>query len=188
MTTKRKEVKKTQEKENYSQDQCPVLNTLAQQRMKCQDPDTKKSPQEVLEEEQEKYEDQVQGFMGDQSGLFSSVGRSLIFGIIGTIWVITYVDGKLNIPNKWLLYSLIISLFYLLADVCHYFSDTISYQKESKKILTYNTIPELKIKLREGLTKVNRRSVTFVIIKFVILFVTAIVFGVGLFFKIKLNH
>ena len=190
MTTKKQESeenKKTQKEKRKSEyksqtAQIPVPLQNVKPQNSSDQPTTPKS--EDLEKEKEKMEDMVQGFMGSQSGLFSSVSRTLIFGIIGTIWVITYSEHKLTVPNNWLLVSLVMSLLYLLADVGHYFLDAMSYQEETKRISGYKSSEELKANLKDGLAKINGRSVNFIKIKMVLLISTAIIFVIGLFLQL----
>lgn len=180
MTTKGKEANKPpKSKKKESQDKFQTEH-LAPQDQHQNTLDLPTVPnKKTLEEEKEELENMVQSFMGEQSGLFSSVSRTLIFGIIGTIWVISYSEKGVTIPNKYLLYSLAMSLFYLFADVCHYFWDAMSYQDESKKIWGYKTSEELDTELRKGLTKINKRSVNFIKVKWLGLILTAILFTIG---------
>lgn len=185
MTTKEKEVSKNpKEKKNVIQDQSlesssrnPPIKRPTQPANPAIDP---------LKDEKDKNESLIQKFMSSQSSNFSSVSRTLMFGIIGTIWVLTYSDGNLEIPNIWLLISLIMSLIYFLADIGHYFLDTMSYQEESKKVWDYSSPKEIEDNVREGLTKINERSVNFIKIKFALLILTAIIFGIGLFLQISM--
>ena len=62
-----------------------------------------------------------QNEMSDLTSNFSTVARTLMFGIIGTIWIITYTDEGLNFSNPWLFAALSLCLFYFLVDVIHYF-------------------------------------------------------------------
>lgn len=190
MTTKEKEVNKPpKSKKRESQDKSQTEHVLAPQDQHQNTQDLLTAPNnKTLEEQKEERENMVQRFMGDQSGLFSSVSRTLIFGIIGTIWVITYSDNGVNVPNKYLLLSLGMSLVYLLADVSHYYWDTMSYQKESKKIWRYNTSEELDSELRRGLTKINKRSVNFIRIKWWGLILTALLFSYGLFLQLTASN
>lgn len=187
MTKKEKEVNKNpKEKKGKIQDQCP--KSLSQN-PPITHPTQLVSPEnDSLKEEKDKNESLIQQFMSSQSSHFSSVSRTLMFGIIGTIWVLTYSDGNLAIPNIWLLLSLIMSLFYFLADIGHYFLDTMSYQNESKKVWDYKSSQEIEDKVRNGLTKINERSVRFIKIKFVLLILTAIIFGIGLFLQIRCTN
>lgn len=132
-------------------------------------------------EKREELENLAQQFMNAQSGNFSSVARKLIFGIIGTIWVITYTDGKLFIPNCWLLSSLLFGLLYLFIDVTQYYFYTMNYQNETKKLSKYPLEEDPKSKFDEAMKRINHRGIIIIKCKFFALLITAILFGVGLF-------
>ena len=53
--------------------------------------------------------DECQGFHYSQSSKFSSLARSLVLGVIGTIWVISYTHNGFVLATNWLLASLISS-------------------------------------------------------------------------------
>lgn len=154
-----------------------------------------KDHQEVLQpkddsfkENKEKLQTETQKYMYDQSSKFSSVSRSLIFGIIGTIWVITYSEGILNIPNYSLLISLIFGLLYMLTDVFHYFLDSVSYHNEIYDLDDYKKQEDLDKIHEPRMDKISKRSFLFLIIKFVILIITAVLFTAGLIAKIYMEN
>ena len=105
--------------------------------------------------------DETQKYMYQQSSKFSSVSRSLILGIIGTIWVLTYTEGKLRVPNNWLLYGLIGGLLFLLVDVIHYFWDSMSYQRELYRLDNYKSQDELNENHENIMDYINKRSNSF---------------------------
>ena len=124
-----------------------------------------KRPEEKIKE----LQDETQGFMYKQSSNFSSVSRSLVLGIIGTDWFLTYIDGKLRIPNLYLFNSLLLGLMFLFVDVIHYFWDAVSYQKELYRLDKYETEQDLKNKHEPEMDKINKRSHKFIVAKFVLL-------------------
>ena len=126
--------------------------------------------------------------MYQQSSKFSSVSRSLVLGIIGTIWVLTYVDGNLLIPNGWMLSSLVAGLIFLLTDVIHYFWDSMSYHCEAYKLDTYNNQQDLDKKHEPRMDRINKRSHWFIVAKFCILMVASILFAIGLSLKTSLVY
>lgn len=140
----------------------------------------KQRKDKTFEENREKLQKETQKYKYDQSSKFSSVSRSLIFGIIGTIWVITYSDGNMHIPNWALLFSLLAGLLYLFSDVVHYYSDSISYEKEQNQLDYYKKQEELDNIHEPIMDRINRRSNFFIHFKFAILIVCAIFFIVGL--------
>ena len=131
--------------------------------------------------------DETQKYMYQQSSKFSSVSRSLILGIIGTIWVLTYTEGKLRVPNNWLLYGLIGGLLFLLVDVIHYFWDSMSYQRELYRLDKYKSQDELNENHENIMDYINKRSNSFLVAKFFILIISSGLFTYGLYLKITLN-
>lgn len=144
------------------------------------------SKKDEFEKRRQELLDETQRYMYQQSSKFSSVSRSLVLGIIGTIWVLTYVDGNLCIPNRWLLSSLITGLVFLLTDVIHYFWDSMSYHIESYKLDSYQTLLDIDRKHEPKMDEINKRSHWFIVAKFCILIIAAILFGIGLSLKIAL--
>lgn len=135
-----------------------------------------KRPEEKIKE----LQDETQGFMYKQSSNFSSVSRSLVLGIIGTDWFLTYIDGKLRIPNLYLFNSLLLGLMFLFVDVIHYFLDAVSYQKELYRLDKYETEQDLKNKHEPEMDKINKRSHKFIVAKFVLLVFASTLFFFGL--------
>ena len=134
----------------------------------------------TFEEKKQKLQDETQDYMYQQSSKFSSVSRNLVLGIIGTNWFLTYVDGKLRIPNRYLFASLLLGLIFLLVDVIHYFVDSVSYQKELCSLDKYETEQELESKHEPEMDQINKRSHWFIIAKFVLLVFASALFFFGL--------
>ena len=150
--------------------------------------------QEIQQPRESKFEarkkellDETQTYMYQQSSKFSSVSRNLAIGIIGTIWILTYTDGKLHIPNCCLLVSLIAALLLLMTDVIHYFWDSRSYQREIYKFDGYNSTKDLLMKHETTMDAINQRSGRFIVAKFVILIISTILFAIGLLLKVYLK-
>lgn len=119
--------------------------------------------------------DECQGFHYAQSGNFSKLSRSLVFGIIGTIWVISYSKQGFSPSNNCLLWSLIVSFLYLAVDVCHYFGDSCFYRSEY-----FNFEKEKEVlKHDERMKERARKSFKSLIAKFAILIIICILFIVG---------
>lgn len=123
-----------------------------------------------------------QNEMSDLTSNFSTVARTLMFGIIGTIWIITYTDEGLNFSNPWLFAALSLCLFYFLVDVIHYFCCSMICQSISVKAKKCNTHDEY-LKQKRRTEKNNRRSVVFIVIKFIVLIIAATAFCIGLYTK-----
>lgn len=133
-----------------------------------------------FEEKKQKLQEETQEFMYQQSSKFSSVSRNLVLGIIGTNWFLTYVDGKLRIPNLCLFVSLLLGLIFLLVDVVHYFWDSMSYQNELYSLDRYRTEQDLIDKHESKMDVINKRSHRFINAKLCILALASILFFIGL--------
>lgn len=133
-----------------------------------------------FDKEKEALQDELQGFMYSQSSKLSSVSRNLIFGILGTIWVMTFAGGKLTIPNPQLFYALLTSLLFMATDILHYLLDSISYHRQQYKLELYKTKEEIANIYNTEMDGINKRSHKFVIGKTVILFIASIMFIWGI--------
>lgn len=143
------------------------------------------SKKDNIKEKRKNLQDETQDFMYHQSSKFSTVSRSLILGMFGTIWVLTYTDGTLFIPNRFLLCCLIGGLLFLLTDVIHYFWDSMSYHDELYKLDSYSNEKEFDEIHESRMDYISLRSHRFIIAKFIILLLSAIFFAFGLILKIK---
>lgn len=145
-----------------------------------------KAPQEInslsmsFEEKKQKLQEETQKFMYAQSRNFSSVSRNLVFGILGTIWVLTYVDSQLKIPNTCLTLSLFLGFIFLIVDVFHYYRDSKSYQYELYSLDGYKTEEELNNRHEARMDEINRRSHCFLEAKFWLLLFASFLFFLGL--------
>lgn len=141
------------------------------------------SRDEELNKRRKELQDELQGFMYQQSSKFSSVSRTLVLGIIGTIWVITYTDKKLSIPNIWLLGSILSGILFLLIDVNHYYWDSMSYHKEAYRLDEYKSLDEFNKNHEQKMDAINKRSHRFIVVKFWILMLAAVLFIIGIIKK-----
>ena len=91
---------------------------------------TKKEEENKREEQIDKLLEECQGFKYTQSSNFSTLSRSIIFGIIGTLWIISYGDGEFTFPNRCSLYAMCAAFVYLIVDLIHYYWDSCFYKKE----------------------------------------------------------
>ena len=134
-----------------------------------------------FEERKEKLQEETQQFMYAQSSKFSSVSRSLIFGILGTIWVLTYKEGRMTIPNDFLLSSLMLCLLYLFSDVIHYYTDSRAYKKELYRLDKYKTLEDLENQHEPIMDQINKNSHSFIIFNFCVLIFSSAYLIVGMF-------
>ncbi len=133
-------------------------------------------------------QEQTQKYMYEQSSKFSSVARTLIFGIIGTIWVISYTkNGELIISSLFLFSSLLAGLHYLLTDAIHYYIDSRSYEIELYDLDNYKTQEDLDQKHEPVMDSINKVSHFFINFKLVILLVCAVYFIIGIISILKFS-
>ncbi len=90
----------------------------------------RKADEKKREEQIEKLLEECQGFKYTQSSNFSTLSRSIIFGIIGTLWVISYTEKEFTFPNNFALSAMCAAFVYLLVDLIHYFWDSCFYKRE----------------------------------------------------------
>ena len=138
-----------------------------------------KKEENSFSKKKEALQDELQGFMYNQSSKLSSVSRNLIFGILGTIWILTYAEGKLTIPKPQLFYALLISLLFMALDVLHYFMDSISYHRQQYKLDTYKIEEELHYIYERDMDSINKRSHNFILWKTIVLTLASIMFVWG---------
>ena len=139
-----------------------------------------KKEENSLSKKKEALQDELQGFMYSQSSKLSSVSRNLIFGILGTIWIMTYAKGKLTIPNPQLFYALLFSLLFMAVDVLHYFMDSISYHRQQYKLDTYKNFEELRYIYDRDMDDINKRSHKFILGKTIVLSLASVMFVWGI--------
>lgn len=120
----------------------------------------------------QKLLDECQSFHYAQSSKFSTLARTLVFGIIGTIWILSYSTDGFNPNNDCLLWSLIVSFLYLAVDLCHYFWDSCFYRSEYFKFEKEKGIAEHD----KRMSKRSQLSYRAIWIKFIIF-----IFVCGLF-------
>ena len=129
------------------------------------------------------FEDSIEegnGFYNTQSTKVSQNTRTLVMGIITTIWVVSYNDGSFMLSNNWMIASLFIGFAYLAIDILHYFIDTCFYYNkllslekkygDKKYLTTYN----------QSLIKHSRLSYIWIWIKFLSFVIIAFTFLIGI--------
>ena len=175
MTTKNQETVSPSTKTNLTANKPKKrARTKAQQQ--------EKSPEEELKTFKADLYNESQKEMSVLTGNFSTVARTLMFGIIGTIWIITYSEAGLNFSNSWLFAALCLCLFYFLVDVIHYFWSAMIYQNISRKAKECKTFGAYLVQKRRT-EKNSCRTVACVVIKFIVLIISAIAFCIGLYTK-----
>ena len=123
--------------------------------------------QELLEECQE--------YHYAQSSKFSQLSRSLVFGILGTIWILSYSEQGFTPNNNWQIWTLIVGFIYLAIDVCHYFCDSCFYRNEYFQFDKEKNIAEHNKRMNDR----SRLSYCAIWGKFLVLFIVCSLFIVG---------
>ena len=79
---------------------------------------------------------ECQSYHYSQSSKVSSIARTVVMGIIGTVWVLIYSDStrSFNADNINLLIVMSLCFIYLLVDIGHYFRDAVAYRRESLRL------------------------------------------------------
>ena len=123
--------------------------------------------------------DECQGYHYSQSSNFSKLARGIVYGVIGTIWVISYSKEGFVLSNIWLFLSLIIGFVYLAVDVCHYFFDSSFYRKEYFRLEREQEKDNSVAEHNSRLTERSQKSFHSIVAKFVILIIVCILFIIG---------
>jgi len=124
----------------------------------------------------DKLKEECENFHYAQSSKVSTLARTIVYGIIGTIWVIVYSSStkQLELPCTILMICLASCFVYLLFDMIHYFADAVCYREESFR-MDNNTIPQHE----KYMNKISTISFIMFCVKFGITIAIAILFIVG---------
>lgn len=95
------------------------------------------SDQHLLQEKNNKQllHESIQADFIAQSQSLSNITRTIVGVILGTIWVICYKEREVDIPNGFLLASVIMSIVYFIVELRHYYIDTVFYHNKSDQIV-----------------------------------------------------
>lgn len=139
--------------------------------------------------EENKYDkllDECQGYKYSQSSNFIKLSRTVVFGIIGTIWILSYSDGEFEIHNTCLITSLFCAFLHILMDLLHYFVDMIFYKKEYVRFADDRGCANAIEKHDKRMDNQAAVSFGFVCVNAVVLLLTAISFIRGFIFQFKM--
>ena len=84
------------------------------------------------------FEDSIEegnGFYNTQSTKVSQNTRTLVMGIITTIWVVSYNDGSFMLSNNWMIAALFTGFAYLAIDIFYrhiFFQAIVIYYNKNK--------------------------------------------------------
>lgn len=134
----------------------------------------------------DKLLDECQTYKYNQSSNFIQLSRTVIFGIIGTIWILSYSDGSFNIHNTCQIVSLLFAFTHIFIDLLHYFWDMIFYKREYVKLDADRDNVEA-VKEHDKRMDCNANvSFAFVCINSFVLLMTAISFVKGFIFQFNI--
>lgn len=130
--------------------------------------------------------EECQGYHYSQSSKVSSLSRNIIYGIIGTGWVLIYADNQYHEPCTWLIIALGLSFVYLLLDLTHYFSDSCSYRREYFRLDQNKKTAGILYRHEEYMDGVSKRSFHLLIAKFVCVLMIAVIFVIGILRQLEI--
>lgn len=130
--------------------------------------------------------EECQGYHYSQSSKVSSLSRNIVYGIIGTCWVLIYANNHYNKPCTWLIIALGLSFVYLLLDLAHYFSDSCSYRKEYFRLDRDKKTEGILYRHEEYMDGVSKRSFHLLIAKFICVLVIAVIFVIGILRQLEI--
>lgn len=134
----------------------------------------------------DKLLDECQGYKYAQSSNFIKLSRTAVFGIIGTIWILSYSDGEFEIHNTCLITSLFFAFLHILIDLLHYFVDMIFYKREYVRFSDDRGCANAIEKHDKRMDKHAIVSFSFVCINAFVLLLTAISFIKGFIFQFEI--
>lgn len=130
--------------------------------------------------------EECQGYHYSQSSKVSSLSRNIVYGIIGTGWVLIYADNQYHEPCTWLIIALSLSFVYLLLDLVHYFSDSCSYRREYFRLDRDQKTEGILYRHEEYMDGVSKRSFHLLIAKFVCVLMIAVIFVIGILRQLEI--
>lgn len=126
---------------------------------------------------------ECQDYHYKQSSNVSSLARYIIYAIIATIWLTINAESFLCI-NWWLRIALFAAFLYLLADIVHYFWDSVSYRREYFKFEKETSVDDNFPEHEKRMNKFSKRSFVWLCVKFSFLIVISVLFLLGMFFQL----
>lgn len=146
------------------------------------------SADKELENEISERIDSCEHFHFVQSSKVSSISRNMIYGIVGTLWVLLYSptdnkDAKSLCPV--LLIALCGSFIYLVVDLVHYFWDACNYRSEAFRIDDQREKEGILFRHDEFMAIVSKRSFFIFVLKFIMSVLVSVLFVIGIVIQLK---
>lgn len=132
------------------------------------------------------YKDLIDNYgkkIENYSASASTIGRNIIWALVGTIWLLIYnkEGGKVCIPNGWIGFSFFLSFVYLSLDYIQYVINTLIYQKTEKEIKKDKDNEDLVNSHVRWCNEFNAKYVSFVFYgKSMVLVIGVIAFFIGI--------
>lgn len=140
----------------------------------------------MTKEELKKLYDQsigeAQDYYFGQSEKVTTISRTLVFGMIATIWVVWYRDGDMN-DLHWVLVSALCMCFvYLLLELILYFANACFYHKQLDNLdKHFGKKDYLDKEYNDNLQAFSKRAYVWLIVKFSFFLLSAVCFLLGMF-------
>lgn len=134
----------------------------------------------------ERKQIECQDYHYSQSSKTSSLSRNIVFGIIGTCWVLIYANGSYHKPCLYIIITLGLSFVYLLLDLAHYFSDSCSYRNEYFRLERDKNTEGILYRHEEYMDGVSKRSFHLLIAKFICVLIIAVIFLIGILCQLEI--
>ena len=128
----------------------------------------------------EEKQKECQEYHYSQSSKVSTLARTIVYGIIGTLWILIYSDNIYREPCLWIKIALGLSFSYLLMDLAHYFWDSCNYRKEYFRLEQERNRDGILHRHEEYMDGVSKRSFLLLKVKFISVFIISIVFLIGI--------
>lgn len=111
-----------------------------------------------------------------QSSKFSEISRNITYGMLATLWIIMFSNGKVILPSIPIIITLCLCFIYLLFDLIHYYSDSFRCRKKIKQLINIYKDNKL-IETYKDNNKRNDRIDNYILdVKFMLMIITSISF------------
>lgn len=130
---------------------------------------------------------ECQEYHYSQSSNVSKLARTVVYGMIGTLWILIYSNNVYREPCLWVKIALGLCFFYLLLDLGHYFWDACNYRNEYFRLEREQNREGILYRHEEYMNRVSIRSFRLLIVKFISVFVISAVFLIGVLVQLKFN-
>lgn len=139
-----------------------------------------------IQQEIEKRLEECQNYHYSQSSQVSALSRNIVYGVIGTSWVLIYANGVYHKPCVLLIITLALSFIYLLLDLAHYFSDSCSYRNQFFRLDADKHTDGILFRHEEYMDQVSKRSFHLLTAKFISILIVSITFIISTIYQLNI--